>query len=971
MRFTLPFFVVALFFGCLSPCLSAEEIQWKLQHGKGELVPPDIVQVTGNGTDTAIWNSQPIPMTPGYYRYSVSLRGIDSEGGILPCGIEGLARDYQAQRSRWIDESFCFRTQDTIDSARLRLGQWESKGTFQFRNPKLEPVVPIYKEFDIPFGQVWLGEGETVRDAKYEFRGNFGGKNSIVHRPLHEVNAVFNSNRWCFTENSHVTYRFDLTIAQPLLTIPLTDGKLTIHCNHYVGGVGVIEISSNNEQWTELAKINKEETQELTLPASMFPADNLLVRIRGLRNSNFQVDKIDFVTSLPETADGVDVRSLNLQGETLFAVTERSQPNVLMVLTQNNTIKAMDIRKENRAAAKTIPLEKSRSPETKTHTFEFGGQTYSLDTQTHPLERSDYGYRIGEDWWCEADWKVSRDRQPPEKTAAPKPITISAAKNDVEGFQYIIRADKAIAGLTGRVTELKGPDGVVIPKENVELLYVYYHFVHSKTDETGLVGDWPDALPPLNQPIDIPAGKNQPIWINIKVPTDAAAGNYQGTFRLASADGKIDVTVPYTLHVWNFALPKENHFETAYGYNAHQAAQYHNAVTDEDRRKVSEMYLQSFSDHRISIYRPAPFDDFRVRWLPQENPPRCEVNFSRYEAEMDRVLEKFNFTNFTVPGQGLGGGTFHSRSVPSIAGFAEDTPEYKAMIADYYSKLESFLVEKGWIDKAYIYWFDEPGHHDYEYVAEGTAKIQQYAPKIQRFMTLMMDNDGFMKALDAENTSINIWCSISNSFREELAKQRVALGERFWWYICTGPKAPYCTLFIDHPATELRVWHWQAWQRNIVGALVWESTYWNSTTAFPNSFQNPYEDPMGYTVGYSVPSGTKVHWGNGDGRFIYPPLSAAVPGMEEGEPIFDKPVSSIRWEMIREGVEDYEMLYLLRELLAQKGNQLSAEVRKSAVELLTVPESITKSMTEFTIDPRPMLERRGAVAAMIEQLQSP
>jgi len=26
----------------------------------------------------------------------------------------------------------------------------------------------------------------------------------------------------------------------------------------------------------------------------------------------------------------------------------------------------------------------------------------------------------------------------------------------------------------------------------------------------------------------------------------------------------------------------------------------------------------------------------------------------------------------------------------------------------------------------------------------------------------------------------------------------------------------YCTLFIDHPATELRVWHWQTWQRKIV-----------------------------------------------------------------------------------------------------------------------------------------------------------
>jgi len=380
------------------------------------------------------------------------------------------------------------------------------------------------------------------------------------------------------------------------------------------------------------------------------------------------------------------------------------------------------------------------------------------------------------------------------------------------------------------------------------------------------------------------------------------------------------------------------------------------------------MYLQCFSDHRISIYNPTPFDGMSVKWLPKNDPPGCEIDVARYDAEMERVLKKFHFTNFTVPGYGLGTGTFHSREEPSLEGFAEDAPEYKAMMTDYYGKLQAHLVEKGWINKAYIYWFDEPGHHDYEFVANGTAKIQKYAPKIQRFMTLMMDNDGFMKALDAQNTSINIWCSISNSFRDALAQQRMALGERFWWYVCTGPKAPYCTLFIDHPATELRVWHWQAWQRNVVGTLIWESTYWHSGTAFPDSFQNPYEDPMGYTSGYSVPSGTKLNWGNGDGRFIYPPLAAAVPGLNDGRPVFDKPVSSIRWEMIREGVEDYEMLYLLRDLLERKGDQLSEADRTAAKELLTVPESITKTMTEFTIDPRPILQRRIDVAEMIEKL---
>jgi hypothetical protein len=236
-------------------------------------------------------------------------------------------------------------------------------------------------------------------------------------------------------------------------------------------------------------------------------------------------------------------------------------------------------------------------------------------------------------------------------------------------------------------------------------------------------------------------------------------------------------------------------------------------------------------------------------------------------------------------------------------------------------------------------------------------------------MTVMLSDDKLMPILDRFGTSFDIWCPVSHHFQQDLARTRMDKGERFWWYVCTGPKAPYCTLFIDHPATELRIWHWQAWQRGIVGSLIWESTYWHSGAAFPNNHQNPYEDPMGYVSGYSTPAGTKQHWGNGDGRFIYPPLSAAVPGLNDGKPVFDKPVSSIRWEMIREGVEDYEMFSRLRELLKTKAEKLSDADCKAAETLLAVPESVTKTMTDFAIDPRPLLEHRRKVGAMIEKFE--
>ena len=72
--------------------------------------------------------------------------------------------------------------------------------------------------------------------------------------------------------------------------------------------------------------------------------------------------------------------------------------------------------------------------------------------------------------------------------------------------------------------------------------------------------------------------------------------------------------------------------------------------------------------------------------------------------------------------------------------------------------------------------------------------------------------------------------------------------------------------------------------------------------------------------------------------------------------------------MLREGIEDYECLYMLRELLAKRRDSLSAEQIKKYEVLLEVPNSITSDMTTFSTDPSPIYARRAAIAEAIEQL---
>jgi len=199
----------------------------------------------------------------------------------------------------------------------------------------------------------------------------------------------------------------------------------------------------------------------------------------------------------------------------------------------------------------------------------------------------------------------------------------------------------------------------------------------------------------------------------------------------------------------------------------------------------------------------------------------------------------------------------------------------------------------------------------------------------------------------------------------EFAAERQKAGDLYTWYICCGPKTPFIANFIDRPATDLRVWLWQTWQGHVDGVLIWDTVWWTSGAAYPDSLQNPYEDSMSWVDGYGTPRGAKQAWNAGDGRFLYPPEACFDGG--DG-PVLDPPATTIRWEALRDGMEDFEYLAMLKRLLAAKRGQLSTEQINAYEHLLSVPEGIARSLTSYTRAPAPIETRRGEIAQAIEEL---
>ena len=166
-------------------------------------------------------------------------------------------------------------------------------------------------------------------------------------------------------------------------------------------------------------------------------------------------------------------------------------------------------------------------------------------------------------------------------------------------------------------------------------------------------------------------------------------------------------------------------------------------------------------------FEPPPLPPFAQDKL------RVKFDFTAWDSAMERAISHYHFSSFRLGIPGLGGGTFHARYEPKLLGFTEDTPHYRALFESYCHQLQEHFRAKGWLDEAYVYWFDEPAPRDYAFVMNGFAKLKRAAPDVNRMLTEQVE--------PALIGGPNIWCPVSPNYKHEPAEQRRQHGERFWW----------------------------------------------------------------------------------------------------------------------------------------------------------------------------------------------
>lgn len=562
----------------------------------------------------------------------------------------------------------------------------------------------------------------------------------------------------------------------------------------------------------------------------------------------------------------------------------------------------------------------------------------SLLRGVSPIEDNSFGHRLPSPpacavWWCEATYKVGRQRTLPATTT--NAVWIEAARNEYEPFQLVLYPFEPLTNVVIRVEDWVRSDGrAVLAATNIEVRLVDYVPVQLATDAGGSPGWYPDPLPPVPTGLELGPEQHQPFWITVHVPKTQPAGEYEGRVLVETPAWTAPWVVPVRLRVFDFTLPDLTHTRTL--YDVAIPMRWHGPLTDAQQAEVWDLYMENFRRHRVSPQWPQRYAPLRWQW----GVGGFVYDFGAFDEALSRYLDEFGFNTFVFMDEPW-----------TLLGFSRFTPQYNSLFTLLLSGISSHLRQKGWMEKACAYWIDEPANDLVPFVRDGMHAHLYAAPDLRRLLT--------REPLPELYGLVDVWVpmaviSVYNNTAERWF-DRTAAGEEVWWYVATYPKWPGPNYFIDHPAISHRVRFWLAERYGLQGDLYWDVNWY-----LDREFQ-----PINPWTQTTVTNELGQPMGNGDGVLLYPPVREPPT-----EPVVAGPIDSIRWELVREGLEDREYFWLLRELAGRAALRWGPDhpAVRAAEAVRAEALAVAPSLTNALGDPQNLYAARRALASAIEAL---
>ena len=490
------------------------------------------------------------------------------------------------------------------------------------------------------------------------------------------------------------------------------------------------------------------------------------------------------------------------------------------------------------------------------------------------------------------------------------PARVSLARNEAESVQIVLRSRTALRQVQVEVGGLAQADGSGrIPQEAIAWSPVGFVKTKRPAYAVSHVGWWPDPLLAA-APFDVRPGWPQPIWVTVQAGPDTPPGTYEGVITIRPVDHPA-THIRLVARVWGFALPATPSLQSAFDVYLNQL----------------ESGYSRFFPAWWAVWKSRPDElsqRFYDRLIHERLSPMLHLTLGD-EGTLTalRRLREQGLSAFAI---GRHGGSFDNKW--------PDEPAELARLESEYREEARRLREAGLLDRHYIYLYDEP-EPGLPKVAEVARMIHRADPSLKTLVTL--DKPFNLDQLTNWFQDIDIVCLRDVILDPAQAARLQQMGKQVWLYV-SGPTPPYPSLVIDAPAMAVRMLPWMCWKYGLGGLLYWSVNYWTT---------DPYQEPM------------NTPWQqNGNGSLFYPGP--------------DGPVSSIRLETLRDGMEDYEYLAHLSGIVhaARAGGRTGPALLEEAGRLLRVDPTLVASMRNYTVQTDVLQNRRAAVARMIERLQA-
>jgi len=339
------------------------------------------------------------------------------------------------------------------------------------------------------------------------------------------------------------------------------------------------------------------------------------------------------------------------------------------------------------------------------------------------------------------------------------------------------------------------------------------------------------------------------------------------------------------------------------------------------------LYAQNMAEHRQNVFRVSL--DLIESILGEDG--KFQFDFSRFDKWADvfwntghmDLLETGFIARFGEGGWSSNEIVLRDFRVRSANGTV--TMPGKKFLPHFLPALEKHLRAKGWLEKTVFHIADEPSNHNVMSWRQASQFVHRHAPSLRRIDAIETPHCfGRLEIWVPKLDYLDTWHDVYRKAQDQ--------GNELWFYtVGIFQRGSHPNKTVDVPLIESRILHWLNYRFGLKGYLHWGFNYWTD---------DPFEDPGRH---------------RGDGWHVYPKKDGLL--------------NSLRWEQMRNGIQDYEYFWLLEEKIRTMKAGLSERLSMIDPSLrgVEIASQVVKTMSNYNKEPQALY---AAKRQIIDELLS-